>query len=195
MDPETTNSENDSAPSATPETRDGAAAAKRKRWHVWLREMLVVVLIFAAVKAWQKRDLLPEGVDAPSLTFFGTDGQPHRLSEYRGRAVQLHVWATWCHVCTKEFGELRAVHESTGDDTVLLAVAVHSGGPDVLAEYEEAEQLGYPIYVGGDEFVEALNVNRYPTNYYISPDGVIVDTTVGFSTRVAMRHRLRRAAR
>lgn len=181
------------APSETAEQTE--RPRRPKRWQAWAREMLVVIVIFAAVKAWQKRDLLPEGIPAPDVVMFDTEGRPHHLTDYAGKAVQLHVWATWCHVCTKEFGELAALHRGNGEGEALLAVAVHSGGPEVLRAYAEEHSLEYPVFVGGDAFVEALQVDRYPTNYYVSPEGVITDTTVGFSTRLAMRHRLRRAGR
>jgi len=35
------------------------------------------------------------GSEAPDFTLLGTDGQPHTLSDYRGRVIYLEFGAAW----------------------------------------------------------------------------------------------------
>src|SRR5262249_55885337 len=38
----------------------------------------------------------------PDLAFDDANGQPKKLSDWRGKTVLLNLWATWCVPCRKE---------------------------------------------------------------------------------------------
>lgn len=51
---------------------------------------------------------------ATELTFEGPDGQPRKLSEFRGKAVLLNLWATWCVPCREEMPALDRLQAKLG---------------------------------------------------------------------------------
>lgn len=63
---------------------------------------------------------------APELEVEDLDGNPLKLSDFRGRFVVLNFWATWCEPCTKEWPQLHqlALRLSERDDVVVLAVSI-----------------------------------------------------------------------
>lgn len=51
---------------------------------------------------------LRRGALFPELVFASADGQPKRLSEWRGKVVVLHFWGSWCGPCRHELPDLAA---------------------------------------------------------------------------------------
>ena len=167
-----------------------------KRWRTWIVDIGLAVAALALLSAWQERGLLPvDGATAPSFTLPDIQGEPVRLSDFEGRAVQLHFWATWCGVCRREHDALNALAARHGDDQVLIAIAVDSGDAESLATYAEEHGLGYRVLIDDGHVRSAYQVSRFPTDYTLSSNHHIVGRHVGRATRWGMSRRLAAAAR
>jgi peroxiredoxin len=149
-------------------------------------EVALVLAVVAAVQAWRGRDLLEAGRPAPELALRDLDGRLHRLSDYRGRPVMLHFWATWCGVCRQEFGALNALNADSGD-AVLLAVAEDGDDGAALRTFVKERGLGYPVLRGSDEVARQWGVTVFPTSFYIDRQGRIATHQMGMTTRWSMR--------
>ena len=73
--------------------------SRRPRWFRWLRDIVLLLLIFAAVQWWQARNLV-EG-PAPPLVGHLADGSPYQLEATEGPFL-VHFWASWCPICRLE---------------------------------------------------------------------------------------------
>ena len=60
----------------------------------------------------------------PDLAFVDGDGQPKKLSDWKGRTVLLNLWATWCVPCRKEMPALDSLQGKLGGDKFAV-VAVN----------------------------------------------------------------------
>jgi cytochrome c biogenesis protein CcmG, thiol:disulfide interchange protein DsbE len=107
---------------------------------------------------------------APVLTYFGTDGELHALSDLKGRVVLLNFWATWCTPCRREMPMLSKLQNAhAADGLVVLYVSLEE--PPVLAEFLRTNRFdgvqgrlaqAAPFYNAG---------KFYPLSYLISRDG------------------------
>ncbi|NOS62305.1 MAG: TlpA family protein disulfide reductase, partial [Nitrosarchaeum sp.] len=83
----------------------------------------------------------------------GTDGKQVNLSDYKGKAVMLNGWATWCTDCKKEMPYLESLYqEFSAEGFTVIGVSTDNKFSDgkVMAF---AEQIGvtYPIWRDSDD--------------------------------------------
>lgn len=71
---------------------------------------------------------------APDFSFTEFENRQKSLSDFKGKIVILHFWATWCPPCISEFPKLVSVSKKLQDNIVLLAVS-SDGKPDVIERF------------------------------------------------------------
>src|SRR5258707_1373072 len=76
----------------------------------------------------------------PELAFNGADDKPLKLADYKGKAVLLNFWATWCVPCVKEMPSLDRLQAEMGKDKfVVLPLSLKQ----IEADYGEgAREIG-----------------------------------------------------
>jgi thiol-disulfide isomerase/thioredoxin len=63
----------------------------------------------------------------PDAGFVDGDGKPVQLSDFRGQAVVLNLWATWCAPCVKEMPTLAALQKAyAGRGVKVIALSADS---------------------------------------------------------------------
>ena len=103
-----------------------------------------------------------------------TQGQRHRLADYKGRFVVLNFWATWCVPCIQEIPEIARFHRAIGD-VVLIGVAVDA--EDVAKVKQFAVKVGhsYPLVIANDRVEKQLGAMRaLPTTRIYDPKGKVI---------------------
>jgi thiol-disulfide isomerase/thioredoxin len=69
-------------------------------------------------------ELLPLS-EVPALTLEGSDGQKVALSAFRGRAVLVNFWATWCPPCRRELPLLDDLRRTTAKQRLeIVAISI-----------------------------------------------------------------------
>ncbi|MFR9649034.1 MAG: TlpA disulfide reductase family protein [Rikenellaceae bacterium] len=127
--------------------------------------------------------LVKVGEQAPDFRVEMNNGESVQLSDLRGKVVMVCFWATWCPPCREEFKYLQdgVINRFMGQDFVLLPIAKGEQAEEVDAF---AKDNGYHFPIGVDTSSEIYNqyASGYiPRNFIIDQEGVVVETTVGFS--------------
>jgi thiol-disulfide isomerase/thioredoxin len=112
----------------------------------------------------------------PELTVRTLAGDSARVAP--GEAVTLlHVWATWCGPCEKEFPEIEALQKEFGPRGLrILAISVDEGDADDPVRSFVAEK-GATFSIGRDPTGSVRRLYQgigVPESYLISGDGRLI---------------------
>jgi len=139
-----------------------------------LRLASFLLLLALALPAWAQALKPWAGGATPALELTDAEGKLHRLADYRGHAVLVNFWATWCVPCREEMPSMERLRGALhGKRFVVLAVNVGEGARAARA-FGEKTGLGFPLLLDSDtKATRAWNARVLPASFVVGPDGRI----------------------
>jgi len=123
---------------------------------------------------------IPSRPPAPSFELPDDEGEMHALSDYKGKAVVINFWATWCPPCRAELPSMnRAWEKLKKHDVQMLAINVGEDEDTVFA-FTGEQEIDFQILL--DESGEIINrwpVDGLPTTFILDKQGRVVYRAVG----------------
>jgi thiol-disulfide isomerase/thioredoxin len=137
-----------------------------------------------------------DGKAAPAFSLVSLDGKKVSLSDYKGRAVLVNFWATWCGPCKVEmpwFEEFQKQY--AGQGLVILGLTADAdAGKDVIAKVAQKSGVTYPILLADDKVEGAYGgVDIVPMSFYIGRNGVVVEETAGLGPKDEIEAHIKKA--
>ncbi len=134
------------------------------------------------VDAAAREDPLEFGEAVPDFSAPGLDGRRVSWNDAIGSPTALVVWASWCPHCQRDLPVMKRV-AARFPTVKVLTVTTSIGkydGPSPR-EFCEANGLTFPVAVddGSRSLAVALGVYRYPTVFWVGPDGKVRAITQG----------------
>lgn len=180
---------------------------KRNALAIVVVTLVVAVMIYAGVRTSRgpKQTALignPEplqandakGKVAPDFTLQDLDGRPVKLSDYRGKAVLLNFWATFCGPCKVEMPWLVELQKQYGPQGLqIVGVALDDSGKDTIEKYAKEMGVNYTILQGQDAVGDAYGAVGLPATFYIDRNGRIVDSALGLVSRGEIEDNIKKA--
>jgi len=113
-----------------------------------------------------------------TLTLF--DGRVVKLSDFRGKAVFLNFWASWCPPCRSEARDLEAAWQKVKDqDMVFIGIALQDTEKNARAFLEEFN-VTYPNGMDASGKISVdYGVWGIPESFFIDPEGRITYKHLG----------------
>lgn len=108
-----------------------------------------------------------------------TQGQRHRLADYRGRWVVLNFWATWCVPCIQEIPEI-AAFQKHNPRVVVIGVAMDADNIAKVKQFALKTGHDYPLVLADASVEKQLGEPRaLPTTRIFDPAGKTTYDRVG----------------
>ena len=120
----------------------------------------------------------------PDFTFQSLEGNRYALSDFAGKTVLIHFWASWCAPCVVEFPELIALANKKKDQFVILAFSTDRT-PEAIQTFLKRHDMVTPdnmivIHDDNKAVTEGkFSVFRLPETYIVGGDGLLKRHIVG----------------
>ncbi len=131
----------------------------------------------------------------PDFTLTDQYGETHTLSDYRGKAVFLNFWTTWCPWCIREMPDIEELYHELGEnqeEVVILGIGAPSSYDSVdeagIIAFLEEHGWTYPVLMDPTgELFDLFGAQSLPTTWLIRPDGNPLGYIPGALTGEQMR--------
>jgi len=124
------------------------------------------------------------GGPAPSFELETLSGEIFKSSDLKNKAVILNFWATWCVPCIKEMPELNKAHASFKENDVEIIAINFAETRSKVDKFVSKHPINSPVLLDKYGNVsQDYRVRNLPVTYFISPDGIIMDTVFGGITQ------------
>ncbi|MGB8984614.1 MAG: TlpA disulfide reductase family protein [Anaerolineales bacterium] len=123
-----------------------------------------------------------QGFLAPDFELRTPDGEVIRLSDLRGQAVLVNLWATWCPPCRAEMQSIEKVYQEYKDQgfTVLAVNMTRQDDASAILPFVREQALTFPVLLDErGEVAAAYQLQSLPSSYFIRRDGIINEVVIG----------------
>ena len=123
-----------------------------------------------------------QGFLAPDFELKMPEGETVRLSDLRGQAVLVNLWATWCPPCRAEMQSIEKVYQEYKEQgfTVLAVNMTYQDDASAIMPFVEDQGLTFPILLDETgEVGDAYQLQSLPSSYFIGRDGIINEVVIG----------------
>lgn len=120
------------------------------------------------------------GEKAFEFNFTDNNGKMVALKDFRGKAVYIDTWATWCAPCRAELPHLKKLEEAYKDDKRIAFVSIsidEEKDTQKWLDFIKKEELGgTQLHVNGwnNDYIKYYKINGIPRFLLIDQQGNIV---------------------
>jgi cytochrome c biogenesis protein CcmG/thiol:disulfide interchange protein DsbE len=145
------------------------------------------------------------GKPAPAFTLEDLGGKKVSLADYKGKALMINFWATWCTPCRIETPwliELRNQYAAQGFEVLgISADDIDHGDPERLIEEKQGiarfvrkMQIPYPVLIDGDSISQPYGgLDVLPTSFFVDRNGNLVAEQVGVTSKDEIEGNIKKA--
>ncbi|AFL83605.1 thiol-disulfide isomerase-like thioredoxin [Belliella baltica DSM 15883] len=147
------------------------------------RIIFLLTFLFAYyTSAQQKLVPLKIGDQIPDFKFsnvLNTEGEPIRISDYKGKILILDFWATWCAPCIASFPRLDSLDKAFGDQLAIIPATYEKVKPveNLFNRMESIKHIRKPMIVE-DNILRSIFPHKILPHYvWIDQEGKVLAFT------------------
>ncbi len=115
-----------------------------------------------------------------NLTLMDEDGNTLSLADFKGKAIFMNMWATWCPPCIAEMPNINNLYKEMGREVAFVMVSLDDDFETAKA-FNSRKGFDLPIYTLQSHRPAMYQSTTVPTTYVISADGQLMMTHKGMA--------------
>ena len=145
------------------------------------------------------------GKPAPPFTLEDLSGKKISLTDYKGKALAINFWATWCAPCKVETPwliDLRNRYAAQGFE--VLAISADdidrkdarklSEEKQEIARFVQKMRMPYPVLIDGNSVADSYgDFEALPTTFFLDRNGIVVAAQMGMTTKDDLERNIKKA--
>ena len=138
-----------------------------------MAKQTITALLLLAVAACSGPPHASVGAPAPSFSEPTVTGGTLSMDSFKGKAIYLNFFATWCPPCNEEAPDVAAVAKEFAPQGLQVV------GVDVLENATKAKKfvddhhIAFPAVVDAGTLRDAYNINGMPVHVFIDKFGIV----------------------
>jgi len=148
------------------------------------RILLGLVLVLGVSLAWVIYPTLDDGIVrvgdmAPDFKVVTDSGRTITRSNFGGKLLVLHFWATWCGGCVEEIPSLEVFQREYGPQGVVVLGVSVDANPKLYSRFMEQFRLSYATSRDPSWDIAAnYGTFQLPESYIIDSSGRVVQKVI-----------------
>ena len=145
-----------------------------QRWAEFLQDNPYPEYTEVVEEVVREASKIKPGQPAPDFTLDDLQGQSVSLSDFRGQAVFLDFWASWCGPCIEAVPHLEELKQQTRDQKVVFLNISLDPADDWHQAVEEHGLTGVHVHAPGGRqsaVAQLYQVSGIPSYFLVGPDG------------------------
>ena len=114
----------------------------------------------------------------PLLTL---DGRPANLQQFRGKAVLVNLWASWCPPCLAEMPGLQALYQKTDTSKVAFVLISLDANPNKARALLKRKGYTLPVFFPAAPLPAPFDSPSIPSTVILTPSGRLADRHDGMA--------------
>lgn len=124
----------------------------------------------------------PERASLPPFSFETFSGDTATFADYRGKALLVNVWASWCAPCRDELPRLKQYYETLDRERVEFLALSDDVDEGAARRFADPMDLPFPLFLGHGRVQTQLNYIGLPYTLILDYRGRVVEEIYGFGS-------------
>ena len=145
-----------------------------QRWAEFLQDNPYPEYTEVVEEVVREASKIKPGQPAPDFTLDDLQGQSVSLSDFKGQAVFLDFWASWCGPCIEAVPHLEEIKQQTCDQKVVFLNISLDPADDWHQAVDEHGLTGVHVHAPGGwqaAVAQLYQVRSIPSYFLVGPDG------------------------